>query len=320
MTSFTESSVASTTFWIGKPSTHKLWQNINDYVSDYTAEYQAELQSEWFRKWYFLINDIKIGDKSREFQVIALSLTSNPDASIKDCINAAFDLIPNLREHFTILEINADKGTYKCKMDKCTFTTPKEKLIAKSPTRPTTKQTTNVNSNRYASLQVDDDEPLDSGIGNDDMILSDMKLPHVGNDVILEQHSASTISEMSKVVPINIQEEFTAAEKPSSNKSPNITDYASPFSRFRNNTTNALRKVAFKAQDFAADKDFKSMLQNNPILNSVKLSPVVNEYEEINVQKIQNDELRNDINMLQTERRNMNAKFKEIKSFVETLD
>ena len=100
-------SPTSSSFWIGKkPSTHKLWYHINDYISNYTAEFRHEVESKWFQKWSFLINDIKINNKRRDFQEISLSLTSNPGTYIEDCINAVVDLVPTLCEHFSSIKVN----------------------------------------------------------------------------------------------------------------------------------------------------------------------------------------------------------------------
>ena len=103
------------------------------------------------------MNDIKISDKTREFQVIALSITGNPDASINDCIATVLDLVPSLRNYFTILEQN-EKGNLKCKISKYAFTTPSEKQVAKSPPRQTSKSNVVDSSNRYAQLTTDDDD------------------------------------------------------------------------------------------------------------------------------------------------------------------
>ena len=46
----------------------------------------------------------------------------------------------------------------------------------------------------------------------------------------------------------------------------------SPFSLFNTKTSNALHNASFKVRDFAHDKDIASLLQNNPILNSVHQS------------------------------------------------
>ena len=333
MTTSSDSSVKTTSFWIGKPSTHKLWQHVDDFVTDYTSEHQSDLQSEWLRKWHFLMNDIRIGDKNRDFQVIALSLTSNPDATIKECINAALDMIPSLREHFAILEMNTDKGTFKCKIDKYKFTTPKEKQKARSPPRPVTKKASNANNtNRYASLQ--DDEELDIDIRNPEQTVTfaTEKPPPEVNEVILEQYSASTLSEHSKLTPVNIQEEFKNEDPKQADNQPKISDYTSPFSRFKNNTTNALRKAAYKAQDFAQDRDIPNILKNNPIINSVRSTPPFsnakqNQNAEVididnmdDLNDVMNIDIKRDLNIMQNERKAMNMRFKELKEIVDTFE
>ena len=283
MSSSTTSS-SPTSFWIGKSSSHKLWHHVNDYVSDYTSEHQSELESDWFRKWYFLIHDIKISDKSREFQVIALSITGNPDATIDDCLNTILDLVPSLRQYFTVLE-RTDKGTLKCKLGKYTFSTPKERNVTKSPQRLIPKQRagTKVQANRYAALATYDDtfEP-----SKETLPFSDMALP-VEQEIIMEQHSTSTLSHETKtstVHPKNIKTDIALEAKRKDPSQSTMTQFMqedhneptkpSPFGRFRNTTKNALHNVAIKAKDFATDKDFTNMLNNNAFVNSVKSSPL----------------------------------------------
>ena len=210
MSTSINSAPVSTTFWIGKPSTHKLWHHINDYVNDYTSENQHELQSEWVNKWFFLINDIKIADKTRDFQVIALSLASNPDASILDCINAAMNIIPNLRNHLAIIDHNSDKGTYQCRLERYKFTTPPEKKLASTPPRPKTKQSAFSTTNRYAAF-TDFDQEEDK----DNLIFYDMTLPPPpGNDIILENHSASSLSHDSICLSIELKHRISLDEHP----------------------------------------------------------------------------------------------------------
>ena len=184
-TTSSDSIFKTTSSWIDKLSTYKLWQHIDEYVTNYTSEHQSKLESDWLRKWYFLTNQINVGNKSRDFQVIALSLTSNSDATIKECINVVLDIIPSPREHFSIIEVSMDKGTFKYKIDKYIFTTPKEKRKLQPPPLPVTKKTSNINTaNCYVSLQVDDNTDLE--VQNTDTVtFADMKLPAVVNEVIL---------------------------------------------------------------------------------------------------------------------------------------
>lgn len=287
----------STSFWIGKSSSHKLWQQINEFVVDYTSEHQSELETEWFRKWYFLIEEIKISNKSRDFQVIALSITGNPGASINECYNHILTLVPNLREHIKILE-KSEKGSIRCQLDKYSFRTPKDNNTKKSPNQPAAKgKATQVGSNQYAMLAEDDEQPAIK----DDLILSEMSLP-VQDDFILEQHSTSTLSNESKAKPKDIKDDLNMEsdsimmdnmdKKPASlptpeKVQPTLTQMysnnvkrkddqpkkPSSFGRFSNSTKNALRNVAYKAKDFANDKDFSAMIGNNSIFSSVRTSP-----------------------------------------------
>ena len=88
--------------WTSKGTAYKLWNDINKYVESYTAENPHELESEWFKKWFNSFHKNQIGDESLPIQVAALVITTNPHASIHECVLVLFNLIPKLREHLVI--------------------------------------------------------------------------------------------------------------------------------------------------------------------------------------------------------------------------
>ena len=88
--------------WIGKRSAYKLWQHVNLYVQDYTSEHQDQMHSPWFHTWFNFYNVIKIGEETRDFQMTAYLITTNPDATVLDCFETISDLIPNIRSYITV--------------------------------------------------------------------------------------------------------------------------------------------------------------------------------------------------------------------------
>ena len=145
------------------------------------SEHQHELQRTWFKKWYNHIHGMKINDKSRDFQVIALALTTNPDASIMNCMNVVLDLIPLLRQHFTILKTN-EKENFCCKLEKYSFQTPKNP-VKLSPSRIQKPKAEN-RTNCYASLDKQDQELTETTI-NDEILFLNYQYQKNSHPIIL---------------------------------------------------------------------------------------------------------------------------------------
>ena len=95
--------------WIGQARSIGLWTNINQYVETYVNIHQTAVDEPWYQTWSNLITEDRILTKERHFQFIAYRITHNPDATVEDCINKLFELIPRLSEHINIIDTN-DRG------------------------------------------------------------------------------------------------------------------------------------------------------------------------------------------------------------------
>ena len=299
-----------------------------------------------------MTQEIKITDKNCDFQVIALSLTSNPDASVGQCLDAVLDLIPTLRSNLKICEKN-DKGVFRCELSKYAFTTPKERNVAKPPAKPFFKShQPTTTSNCYASIAPDDEEDTDQdkvlSYVKDDLLYSEVSL-HNKPSFTLEQHSASSISNDTK--PANIAKEISMeadGKKPAKQttidtfaaKTSNNESSTSPFATFCSKTMNVLRNAAYKTRDFVHDKDFQTILQNNPILKSVRPTPTsmdqdINQHDTISFHAptdyhdtdndnefvtATNEEVIRDIKILRKERGKVQNKITEMRKLINKFD
>ena len=110
--------------WTGKGTAYKIWRDINNYVDTYLSEHQHELESPWTKKWQELFLKRKIGEEEVGAQVAAVMITGDPLATIYDCIQTLFKLIPELKEHLVIQEIGKLNGNVRYFMEDYGFRTP----------------------------------------------------------------------------------------------------------------------------------------------------------------------------------------------------
>ena len=147
--------------WIVKQASWRLWHDINNFVDAYTAEHQHELEQPWFQEWYTFYHTLQAGNRNRDHQVNAFTLTNNPDATVTECLRKVIALIPDLHKYIHIIESN-DKGNLRCKIEPYGFQTPK-KTIKSPPSSPTSAATSSkpATTNRFDTLSstIDDQEP-----------------------------------------------------------------------------------------------------------------------------------------------------------------
>ena len=110
--------------WTGKGTAFKIWRDVNQYVENFTTENPHELESEWFKQWYNHYHNTKIGDENISIQVAALVITGNPEATIYECLQSLFKLIPHLKHHITIQEIGKVNGNVRYFANGYGFKTP----------------------------------------------------------------------------------------------------------------------------------------------------------------------------------------------------
>ena len=88
--------------WTGKNSAHKTWTEINEFVDSYTATHPEEHETEWYHSWYRIFHVGRIGERRIPFQVAALLILDNPDASFNECIARLRDMIPELSTYLRV--------------------------------------------------------------------------------------------------------------------------------------------------------------------------------------------------------------------------
>lgn len=102
--------------WIAKGRAHRIWQDVHTYVEQYTAEHQDQLTAPWFNRWYTIFRKANIGDENVQLQVAAFVITNSPTSTIHDCVQALFKFIPELSEHFDIIDVGKRNGNIKYKL------------------------------------------------------------------------------------------------------------------------------------------------------------------------------------------------------------
>lgn len=151
--------------WIGKNTTYRVFNEVDDYINAYCSENQPALETEWFTKWYEWYHKeggYNIGNKDSSIQVQSLALTGNIHSSVHQIITALIDLIPPLKNDFTINEINK-QGNIKYTLQ------PYQSITSPNPYTPTTAIAPSLNTtkttiptiNRFSLLQNDDDNDDD---------------------------------------------------------------------------------------------------------------------------------------------------------------
>lgn len=88
--------------WIGKTRSNGLWSNINDYVKKYSDVNNISDDEPWLRRWHELITIHKITKSKRDYEFIAYVITGNPEATVNECLQHLFALIPFLDQHIEI--------------------------------------------------------------------------------------------------------------------------------------------------------------------------------------------------------------------------
>ena len=149
--------------WTGKGTAYKIWKDVNTYVESYTSEHPHELQSSWFQKWYKFYHESKIGDETISVQVAALVISGNPHASIYDCVQILFHLIPDLKQHLIVQEIGKHNGNIRYYLNEYGFCTPTRTASPVLPVQPvSTSNADVVTCNCYELLQDNkNDEEFD---------------------------------------------------------------------------------------------------------------------------------------------------------------
>ena len=126
--------------WTGKNSAHKLWTEINNYVDVFTSTHQSHLETEWFHKWYRIYQIGRIGERRIPYEVAALTICENPDATINDCVTTLKELIPELSLYLRIHQIG-EQGNIRYTFEDYGFKTPPFPIKATNQ-QPTQKATT----------------------------------------------------------------------------------------------------------------------------------------------------------------------------------
>ena len=320
----TVASNLSTSFWIGKQSAYKLWQNIAQFVTDYCAEDPAHMaKGDWFNQWYHLYEIIRIGDKTREFQMVALAITQNPDASVHDCLLELIKLIPELKSYLTIEEKN-DAGNVRVSMKKYGFQTPSAKNTIKSPTAKEVPPNLpdKKSQNRYQGF-IDYDN--DNNLEDSTILDTELNLPTTipNQSFTLEQHTASDISVQTKDITQDLHNQMDTELITSNKVYTQQKLQAQPTSSFKNitnKTRNAFRNLAFKTQDFANDRDFATMLKSGVFNNEKGEKDSGESLHDVNIQNVTNDDVKKDIGLMQMERKNLSNKLRETKNFLRDMN
>ena len=149
--------------WIGRKSATGLWLNINNYVQTYVNVHQTPESETWYCLWRKYVSEDKILDKDRQYQYIAFRITGNADASVKNCVDTLFDLIPRLADHIDIIDTN-EKGNIQ-------YT-----ILPYTPLSQTDAIPSPTTSNPFSALQSDsisatddkNDDELDALLNSDD--------------------------------------------------------------------------------------------------------------------------------------------------------
>ena len=92
--------------WMGKNQVFNLFQEIDEYVTSYTADHQSELNSKWLALWHYLYHTAHVGKSSTSFQVTAITITDDVNASLEEVVNTIKRKIPGLDKHLTIHKVS----------------------------------------------------------------------------------------------------------------------------------------------------------------------------------------------------------------------
>ena len=128
--------------WIGKTRSLSLWSHVNDYVNAYTTINKTPQDEPWYVRWKELITVHNIIKKKRDFQFIAYVITGNPEATVLNCLEHLFTIIPDLNHHIQVTTSNTN-GNIQYMY--------KELAIESPPTLPTSVD------NRYSAFSTDTD-------------------------------------------------------------------------------------------------------------------------------------------------------------------
>ena len=172
--------------WIGKTRSLGLWSNIDKYVKQYSAVNNITDDEPWLKRWNELINVHKIMKKKRDFEFISYVITGNPEATVIECLQHLFSLIPFLDQHIDITATN-DNGNIQ-------YIYHEDPIKAPSPKQT---QISSNDNNRYATLDRDNDnKDLESILNSDHS--SDTQ-QHGDNNDVYDQALDSAPSTLQKL-------------------------------------------------------------------------------------------------------------------------
>ena len=195
--------------WIGKTRSLGLWSTINEYVTRYATVNNIASDEPWLQRWNELITVHKITKKKRDFEFIAYVICGNPEATVNQCLQHLFTLIPFLEQHINITAIN-DNGNIQ-------YTYTDEEIL---PLKTVPEQIGN--DNLYTPLSNESDTAANSQAEKDleSILNSDnsTQTVHNTNQDVYTQALTSATSTLKKL------SDYTDEKSSISNDVPDQTD------------------------------------------------------------------------------------------------